>query len=164
MTEKGPYGEATKLTVPDIPQAAETLCAWLITAPSYHPAWCQYVLSVVRLRDLEGWPVPKRDFDGASHELIVLALDPSGGDLHTPETLAFFFESGTLPYLTPVNIVQQHEATDEEMDELARLACFAVVHGALCPETADAPELVRENWLASATKTLAHIRGEEHAP
>ena len=46
----------------------------------------------------------------------------------------------------------------------AQLAAQAVVDGVLNPETADAPSRIRENWLASVTKTLAHMRGEVHAP
>lgn len=52
---------------------------------------------------------------------------------------------------------------DDEMVEMAALAAAAVVHGALTPETADAPERIRESWLSSMTKTLAHIRREAHA-
>ena len=34
--EEGPYGRAVGLEMPDIPEAAETVCSWLITAPVWH--------------------------------------------------------------------------------------------------------------------------------
>ena len=64
----------------------------------------------------------------------------------------------------PVNIVHQIEGTDEEARLLASFAAVGVVHGLLWPETGDAPEQIRMGWLGSMVKSLAHIRGEEHAP
>lgn len=48
------------------------------------------------------------------------------------------------------------------MTELAWLCGRGVVYGLLNPETADAPERIREAWLAACVRTLAHMRGEEH--
>lgn len=157
---KGTWGRATLLELPDRPDAAETVCGWLITAPVYHPLWAQYSLCVVRLRDgISGFPEPHRKFIGATHELIVFALNPDDG----PYKPAGFYDRPA-SWLTPINIIQQWEATDDEMAQLAWFAAWAVVAGHLNPETADAPALIREGWLNSMVKTLAHIRGEEHAP
>lgn len=156
----GPFGRAEPIPVPDRPDAAETVAEWLITAPAYHPAWPQYALVVVRLRDdVPGFPAPHHQFEGTTHELIVMALDPGRGP-HTTATLT----GAALPYLQPVNIVEQFIAGDDEMRRLAELAATGVVNGVLMPETADAPDRVRAAWRASLTKTLAHIRGEVHAP
>ena len=163
--ESGPFGRAEQLKVPDQPDAAETVCHWLITAPAYHPLWSQYQLCVVRLRDnLPGFPPPHHQFPGSTHELIVIALNPEHGP-HTPESIAERYRDGKgLPYLTPVNIAHQIEGTDAEARELAAMAAWGVVNGHLNPETADAPERIRDEWKGSLVKTLAHIRGEEHAP
>jgi hypothetical protein len=157
---RGRYGEAVPLKVPASSPA--TLLWWLITAPPYHPLWSQYVLSVVTLDEQPGVPAPVLQFPGATHELIVMALNP--GDpprRHTAEDLESLAGWG---YLTPINVAHQFTATDDEMRQLAELACVGVVNGALNPETADAPSRVREAWLTACVKTLAHIRGEEHAP
>lgn len=159
---QGPYGTALRLAIPDVPRAAQTVDHWLITAPAYHPAWSQYTLAVVRLDDLPGWPPPVRQFDGATHEVIVVALDPEHGP-YDVDKMAGYAVTADLPFLTPVNIAHQFTADDAEMRELASLAAWAVVHGALNPETADAPERIRGQWLTSLVKTLAHIRGEVHA-
>lgn len=158
----GAYGRAVAWAVPDHPRAAETVCTWILTHPQGHPLWSQYLLLVVRLTDHPDFPPPKRQFPGATHELLVLALDPKSGP-YAPETMDRFLD-GTLPYLTPVNIVHQIEGTDDEACKLAANVAWGVTVGALWPETADAPGRVRAEWKASLVKTLAHIRGEEHAP
>jgi len=157
----GIYGTAVKMDVPDIPEMAETVCHWLITAPAYHPAWSQYLLVVVRLRDLPGWPEPYLQFPGATHELIVITLDPD----HGPYTadLPQKYATGGLPHLTPINVAEQIEGTDAEAEELASLGAWAIVTGRLEPESSNGPERIRAGWKASMVKTLAHIRGEEHA-
>lgn len=161
--EKGPYGTALKLKLPDIPEAAETVCSWLITAPVWHPAWSQYLLAGVRLRDLPGWPEPQRQFEGATHELFVVTLDPGSGP-YGADIVDKYMAAGNLPVLTPVNVAHQIEGTDAEIEELAGLAVTAILHGQLEPEASNGPTRIREGWKSSMTKTLAHIRGEEHAP
>jgi hypothetical protein len=160
----GPYGFAERFPFDATdPRAAQTVAYWLITAPSFHPVWSQYVLACVRLDDdVEGFPPPNRKFDGATHEILLVALDPTDGpvDMAAMDRYAL---SGQLPILTPVNICEQFTATDAEMRELAQLAAHGVVAGALNPETGDAPTRIREQWLSAMVKTLAHIRGEEHA-
>lgn len=160
---KGPYGTALKLTLPDVPEAAETVSSWLITAPIWHPAWSQYLLAVVRLRDLPGWPEPQRQFTGATHELFVVTLDPGSGP-YGADIVDKYMVAGNLPVLTPVNVAHQIEGTDAEAEELGALAVVGVVHGALEPEASNGPQRIRDGWKASMVKTLAHIRGEEHAP
>ena len=161
----GPYGTAVTWPLGNGPEWAETVCQWLLTAPMAHPAWTQYLMPVVRLRDVDGFAPPKRQFPGATHELLVLALDPDEGP-YTPENMSRFDEgpqAGRLPYLTPVNIAHQIEGSDEEARTLALYSAWGVTAGTLNPETSDAPSLIRANWKAALVKTLAHIRGESHA-
>jgi hypothetical protein len=157
---EGHYGHAERIELTGRPTEAETVCHWIITAPSYHPLWQQYILAVVRLRDGQpGFPEPFHKFAGTTHELLVMAIQPDEG----PYTAEQLQGMDAVPYLTPINIAEQFIATDDEMADMAGLAAAAVVHGALCPETADAPDRVRHSWLVSLTKTLAHLRGEVHA-
>jgi hypothetical protein len=165
---KGPYGTAEAVPLPDVPEAAESLCTWLLTAPHAHPAWSQYLMPVVRLRDLPGFPPPQRQFPGATHELIVIALNPEHGPFTAENLLQRYMDPGSsqygrLPYLTPGNVTHQIEGSDEEVRQLAGYAAWGVTAGALNPETSDAPSLIRGEWKGSLVKTLAHIRGEAHA-
>lgn len=162
---KGQYGRARLIPVPDVAEAAETVCTWLLTAPHAHPLWAQYLLGVVRLRDgIPGFRPPTRQFIGATHEMFVFALNPEHGPFTVEKMLGYGAGAGSIPCLTPVNVVHQVEGSDEEARLLASYAAVAVVHGMLWPETGDAPDRIRMNWKASMVKSLAHIRGEEHAP
>lgn len=143
-----------------VPNASESVAAYLITAPGYHPAWSQYRLDAIRLREVPGLGPPLLRFAGATHEIMVVALDPEHG-LWTPERVVA--AQHHTPMLMPVNIAEQFEAADDEMRPLADLLVQAVVHGMLNPETSDGPSRVRRQWLTCAVKTLAHIRGETHA-
>jgi hypothetical protein len=160
--ETGPFGTAIRLDMPDMPEAAETVCSWLITAPVFHPAWSQYLLTVVRLRDgIPGFPPPKRQFPGATHELLVITLNPEQGPYGAD--LCHRYARGGMPYLTPVNVTHQIEGTDGEAAELARFAAWGVINGHLEPESSNGAERIQADWKASLVKTLAHIQGEAHA-
>lgn len=167
LTVAGPAGISERVPLPDsAPNADITTCYYLITAPRYHPAWSQYALCVFDLTtERPGDPPVHYDFVGATHQLDVHAIDPTGG-LLSPITLVQHTlgqrkrEHGL--YLQPTNIQHQFQATDQEMTDLAWLAGRGVVLGALNPETGDAPKRIREQWLASCVQTLAHFRGETH--
>ena len=164
MTEYcGPFGTATHLQVnPDLPGADTTVCWWLLSGLRWHPLWNQFALVVVHLRPTHGTPPPRLHFPGATHELLVMALNPERGP-RTPTDLA---ANGLGPnaWLTPLDVVHQFEATDTEMQTLAGMLAEACVQGWLTPSTDDARQALREMWLTVCVKTLAHGRGEEHAP
>lgn len=168
---QGPYGHAEPVPHPSPDDPALTdrsraalrhsVCTYLVTSPGWHPLWSQYVLSVITLDDDDQLPPPHRKFDGATHELIVFAINPD--KRLTAADVTGHSRTGDLPFLTPINIAEQFECTSEEIHAVAWLCCRAVVHGRLNPETADAPTLIRGAWLTACTKTLAHLRGEAHA-
>jgi hypothetical protein len=169
----GPYGTVHPVPHPepnepglaDASRAALRVClsTYLIDAPAYHPAWTQYVMSVVTLRDEPGVEPAVRKFPEATHEILVLALNPETGP-QTVETMIGHCRTGRLPFLRPVNIAEQIEATDDEAEAVAWLAARAVVHGHLSPEPPFGYESLRAQWHAACTKTLAHLRGEPHTP
>lgn len=158
----GRCGSAVELPIdPNVPNADTTVTWWLLTG-AWHPLWSQFVITVVSLADVPGAPPAKLQFPGATHELLVVALNPGEPAVqHTPESLVG--NGLRVGWLEPVDVVHQFTATDDEMTELAALAARACVDGALTPSTDDARELLREHWLQACVKTLAHMRGEEHA-
>lgn len=164
----GPAGVATELVVDETaPNADTTLCWWLLEGP-WHPLWHQFILSVVRLGDVEGKPPAVLHFPGATHEVAVFALTPpEGGTFGAParHPLDVIQSQGlSLGHLAPVDVVHQFTGTDDELTRVTALAARAVVDGVLTPSTDDAREQLREAWLSAYVKTLAHMRGEEHAP
>lgn len=188
---EGRAGWSDRVDYQPAAEGDDTLDGWLMTAPGWHPVWSQFYLIVVRLRDdVPGLPPPVRRFPSATHELMVFALRPDvapghaegtilpegalrsllapGEPAYKPGTwpdaasfLKFCMEQG-VPYLEPVNIVEQFEATDAEMTDLARWIAKGVADGILCPETADAPERVRAGWRKALTETLEHVRTGGH--
>lgn len=163
---EGPAGRVQSCAIPDTPEAAETLCHWLIDAPGQSPAWSQYVMFCVRLRDDQpGFAPVKRHYEGTTHELDVWAINP---DHHlTVDLIEQSFASGeplvSRALLKPVNVCVQFIATDDEMLQLVDYAARAVADGILAAEPPFSGN-PRGVWLTPLTKTLAHIRGEEHAP
>lgn len=164
---RGPGGEAVRLDLDPNLEGAKTTVTWWLLTGQWHPVWPQFVLVIVHLRDAEGYPPANLHFEGATHELAVMALDPGDGKsptIHAPETLAAGGLRAVGGFLEPVDVCHQFTATDDEMTELAELCARSCVDGLLNPSTDDARELLREHWLSACVKTLAHMRGEEHAP
>lgn len=160
----GPHGTAEPMDIPDIPQAAETVAHWLLTSPDYHPLFSQWILCAVRLRDdIDGFPAPHHQFEGTTHEILCITLNPESGPYDADKISL----SGDLPRLEPPNVIVQIIADDDEVRPVVSLLAQAVIHGALSPEslwTAGFDKALNERWLTSITKTLAHQRGEAHAP
>jgi hypothetical protein len=162
---QGQFGEAVQLAInPDLSGASTTVTWWLLDGV-WHPIWPQFVISVVRLANVDDMPPAQLHFSGATHELGVFALNPGEPPVrHSIDVL----EAGGLAavggFLSPVDVVHQFTATDDEMAHLADLCARGCVDGVLNPSTDDAREALREVWLTACVRTLAHIRGEEHAP
>ena len=167
MKYAGPRGFAEHLDIdPDLPGSETTVTWWLLTGP-WHPVWPQFVLSVLHLRDQAGMPPARLHFPGATHELLVVALNPGKGrraTVHAPETLTQGGFRAVGGHLEPVDVVHQFTATDDEMTQLAELCARGCADGLLTPSTDDARAYYREQWLSACVRTLAHMRGEEHAP
>lgn len=163
----GPAGVAEKLIIPPGPHADMTVAHYLITAQGQAP-WDQYLLAAIRLTEAEGWPAPVLQFDGATHEIMMLALDPDKGP-YAPGDMETRFgpgapEDGKLPVLIPINVAVQFTATDGEMETLLQYAALGVVKGRLPAEPMFGQQSHHDQWLGTLVKTLAHMRGEEHAP
>ncbi|MDX5570923.1 hypothetical protein PYK79_57100, partial [Streptomyces sp. ID05-04B] len=133
------------------------LDSWILTGPRWHPVWYQYNLGIVSLADTPGLPPAKLHRPGVTHELTVVALNPDHGPYDARR-----LPDGHLQFLTPVNIVEQFTATDQEARELAFQCARAVVDGLLWPETGDAPDTVRAAWRSSVHQTLAHAHDPHH--
>lgn len=155
---KGAYGAACR--VPRTHYTSEspaTLDAWVITAPTWHPLWSQYLLAVITLADMPGVGPAFKDRSDVTHQVIVMAMDPDHGP-YTPDS----FAEKSVRYLSPGNIGAQFTADDGQALELSTLLARAVVDGVLCPETADAPSRIRAEWARSIQLTLDHARDPHH--
>lgn len=145
-----------------LPAWRTTVVQWLITAPGYHPAWNQYVLFVVRLIDDPDFPPAHKRLIDATHELDILALNPEAGHYDVAR-LQSHEPTGDIPYLTPLSVSVQVEATDDELDQMAWYGAQAIVRGHMSPEPPFSTQAHWDDWTVAMVKTLAHIRGEDHA-
>ena len=137
---------------PNVDKSA-TLATWFLHCPGQSPAWSNYLLSVVHLRPIPDGSPPALQFPGATHEVMVVALNPE----KNPKAN----DTETWYHLTPVNVaVQLVLESDEQAVELLYLAARAVVSGLLPAEPALAG--AKEPWQSTLVNTAAHMRGLEH--
>lgn len=124
---------------------------FLVHAPASHPIWPWYMVAIVHLRPVEGVPPAHKQFSDASHELMVIAIDPKcyppDPDLSGDETY---------PFLQPLNSATQVGALqDGHAKELIELVVRGIVDGRLNPDTDG-----RMQFEESIRKTAQHFRGE----
>ena len=149
----GPAGVATEVLVNETDRGS--VASWFLRCPNQSPAWDCYVLSVVHLRPVDGQPPAIINLPGATHEVLLIALDPAT----EPEPTKI----GTWRFLRPINVAEQVILPDDEAAvQIACSAARAVVEGVLPAEPLLAGAM--EPWRTSMIKTAAHLRGEDHAP
>lgn len=111
-----------------------SLTNWIAYVPWAHPIWHSYWITGVALRDVDGMPPAKINLPGATHEIMVYALDP-----HKPIKL-----DSHPRLLTPANFVGQFIAADDAAAEaLLQQTVQDVLNTRLNPDT-DA----RSQWVA----------------
>lgn len=100
---------------------------WFIEAPGESPVWQHYMLSAVHLRPIENVKAAHLRFPGATHEFMLVAMDPvRKPDPLNPETWSF---------LLPVNLSEQVALpNDSEASMLLRRCAEAVTKGVLWAE------------------------------
>lgn len=111
---------------------------WLLHRPDAHPFWHNYLIGVAHLREEEGIAPPVKARPEATHEIIILALDPKTA----PDPDRY----DSICPLHPPNLAWQ---IDRHSDASARLLCEklvkAMVTGALSPDTDHTS--CQERWL-----------------
>jgi hypothetical protein len=61
----------------EIPKRLQGVGLWLIEAGWAHPLWHSYAMSLVNLAPSPGLPAPMLYIPNATHEMVLLALDPA---------------------------------------------------------------------------------------
>lgn len=154
----GPYGTARRVPRENFAQTTQLDC-WIVTAPLWHRLWSQYVVSAITLADVPGMPPAVKHRPAATHELLVMALNPEHGHCDA----ARVGEARPLRLLLPANVCEQFIApADDAVRDLVALCAHAVVDGVLCPETGDAPDRIRAEWRQTIHQTLDHGRDPHH--
>jgi hypothetical protein len=108
--------------------------SWLVFCPWAHPFWSYYVIAAVHLRAQEGCKPPAFFLPGATHEVFVVALDPTKvPDLECP----------VRSYMKPINFAGQWIAAarrnpvdqDKAAAEKIRGCVDEILAGTLSPDT-----------------------------
>jgi hypothetical protein len=143
----GPAGRAWDVPLPDDPGAQ--VCQWLLDAPYAHPFWRWHVIAVVHLRPVAGEQEAHVQFPGASHELLLLALDPQMDDRIEPGR----YDTQNHWLQPPDVVVQFIVADDDQAREVAKFAADAVTRGLVVPDSDFA-----SHWEKAIHATAEHMR------
>lgn len=122
---EGPAGTALRVRALDRPGAA-VVDQWLLHCPGQGPAWEWFDVACFHLRQVDGGPGLGVVRPGASHEVLVRALDPDGvPDVERP---------GEWRHVVPLNVVHQIVvSSDTVARSVTGLAVELVLTGVLCP-------------------------------
>lgn len=154
---QGEHGTAVPVVVPPVPECACLLAHWLITARHFHPHRVQWVLAANSLADFPGFPPAQLNFPGATHEFIVMPLDPAGGE-QTPGSLVRLLLSHTLPMAADDAVTFQLAASGDEAGRLVPVMAASVVCEGWSPDVTSDPPGVRDAWRKEALRNLAAAR------
>lgn len=150
----GPFGEATELALSTSgdPRREGDIAIWLLHCPNQSPAWCHFMLSCLHLRPIAADPEPNIYVAGATHEIVLVAIDPATN----PSPTSSYWEWN---YLPSTNMWEQIQVpNDEAAVELTSLAAQAVVDGYLWAEPPLSGQ--KEPWHTVLADTASHYRGE----
>jgi hypothetical protein len=111
------------------PDQAATLALWVLNCPGAHPFWSWWVVSVIHLREISGVRPATITRPGATHELIVGALNP---DKPVPDPRD---TDPRVQFLTPIDVIEQFEVrSDVEAALICELGVRCCCAGELSPD------------------------------
>jgi hypothetical protein len=130
-TINGPHARAWKLVAMARDGRDHAgVAGWLIEAPWAHPFWHSYRLSLIHLRPMEGLAEPIIYLEGATHEIVLYALNPE-----TPREPALL-STGDVAVLDPPNFVAQMiMGSDDAAADKVGAAVDMICQGRLSPDT-----------------------------
>lgn len=112
-----------------------TVNGWIVNAPWSHPIWPNVAVLCIHLRDQPNQTQPPvKHLEGATHEIIVLALDPD----HVPE-----IDGERLRFLQPSNFVGQFKTTDDD----AAAAIIDTMVARICAGTLNPDTDAQTQWV-----------------
>lgn len=85
---------------------------WFVVCPSSHPHWNNYLVSLIHLRDIPGVVPATISVEEATHECVVMALDPKE-EMDAEKMSTILSTTLNIPYLKPINIAQQFKAEND---------------------------------------------------
>jgi hypothetical protein len=159
---EGAFASAWRVALPPVgqrgrPDADGTVDYWLVRAPHAHPLWAWYIVGVVHLRPIDGVRPAEVRRPGATHELMIAALDPEK-PLPDPDQMGRG-EGPSPAILRPIDVVHQFGVRDDaDALQVCEAAIQAIVHGSISPD-----QDWRSRWREAIDETVTHIIEGKHA-
>jgi hypothetical protein len=118
----------------DAPPLELTVASWILRVPGAHPFWAFYWIGCVSLKPMAGVPPAIINLPGATHEILLFALNPEIEPALDAEPA----------WMEPINFAAQFiEPNDHAAAVRIRATVQDVIDGTLNPDT-DA----RSQWIA----------------
>jgi hypothetical protein len=133
-TINGPRGRAWKLDLDAMRRRDGRdhagVAVWLIEAPWAHPFWHSYRLSLIHLRPVDGLTQPIICLEGATHEIVLYALNP---DMRREDALLLTSDGALMepPNFVAQMIMGSDDAAAGKIGEVVEMIC----QGRLSPDT-----------------------------
>lgn len=137
------------------PDADGTVDGWLMFVPGAHLLWTYWIATVVHLRPILGVKPAHITEPGATHEMIIAALNP---EQPLPDLAAVGRGEASFAFLTPLDVVQQFTVADDAQGAtLCELAVRSCIDGYASPD-----QDWRSWWRKTIPATAAHLREGKH--
>lgn len=155
----GKYGKAWRVHMPPVgqrgrPDVDASIDMFIVQRRGAHVLWDHWGVTMIHLRPIEGCRPPHITVPGATHELMIVALNPEK-PLPPLNSAAPDFAPA---YLTPIDIAQQFICPDDAFAQhLLELSVDAIIAGYISPD-----EDARRDWQASIATTLEHYQDGTH--
>lgn len=159
-TASGSGGQAWRIRLPPVGQRARpdhdaTVDAWIVRVPGAHVCWDHWALTVVHLRSIAGVRAAHRHVPEATHEFLILALNPEKPLPPLDAAHAGF----QIHWLTPIDVCMQFMArSDAVAAEILELAVTSIVDGHASPD-----QDWRPWWTRAIAETAQHFADGAHS-
>lgn len=156
----GAHGRAWRIPMapPDQrgrPEFAATVDGWLLYRPGAHPLWECWMVAVIHLRLIDGALPAHIKKAGATHELMIAALNP---DRELPDLEAVGRGEASFAFLTPIDVAEQFAVLDDaQAAQLCEMAIRVCVDGLASPD-----QDWRGWWRDAVAETAEHLRSGLH--
>lgn len=149
---QGVYGQAWQFRgeLKDEAWRVDRWCGtWLVRCPGAHPFWSFHTIQAISLAEHPEQPNPPfLRFPGATHELMVLALNPEHDAGIDPDVME------SMKWMVPPDFAGQAILpSDAHAKELVEFAARACCDGVIVPDSD-----FRAHWQGMLDRTAEHMR------